>query len=646
MTTTRRTFLRTAGVAIAAPTFAHLAVGPRRLAAQTQSPGQDQPRERSWLHGLPIFGDLKYPPQFAHFDYVNPNAPRGGAVRLSVTGTFDNFNLVVAGVKGQLAGGIDSADFLYETLLTPSLDEESSSYGLLAEAVSHPADRASATYRLRAEARWHDGAPVTPADVIFSFDALKANSPRDFAYYRRVTRAEQTGEREVTFVFDTPGLRELPQIVGDFSILPKHWWEGTDRAGRRRNVTETMLEPPLGSGPYRIKTFEAGRTMIYERVAGYWGRDLNVRVGRDNFDELRLYYFRDTDVEFEGFKGDQFDWQVEGAAKNWATGYRFPAVKDKRVLQEEFPIRNLGTMQAFAFNLRRRQFRDPRVRRAFNFALDFETINAQMFYRQYSRIASYFDGIELAATGLPQGRELEILEAVREQMPSDIPPEVFTAPYANPVGGNAQAVRANLREAARLLEAAGFVVRNLKVVDAKTGQPLAAEILLSSSDVNSERFVLFYIESLKRLGIQATVRFVDDAQYENRLRKWDFDIVVTSWDQSLTPGNEQREFWGTQAADTVGSRNVVGIKNPAIDMLIDRIVTAKDREDLTATARALDRVLLWHHYVVPQWNYLKTRTARWDRFGRPEKLPEFGQPAFPALWWWDAARAAKVAGPR
>ncbi len=616
-------------MAMAAPAFAGLAVGPPARAAQAA--------ERTWRHGLALFGDLKYPARFAHFDYVNPNAPKGGVARHSVTGTFDNFNPVIAGVKGQLAAG---TDLLHETLLTSSLDEESSSYGLLAEAVSYPADRASVTYRLRAQAKWHDGRPITPDDVIFSFDVLKANSPQASAYYRRVAKAERTGEREVTFVFEAPGIRELPQIVGELTVLPKHWWEATDSTGSRRDVTATTLDPPLGSGPYQIKTFEAGRTITYERVADYWGNDLNVRVGRDNFDELRFDYFRDTVVDFEAFKADQFDWYAESSAKNWATGYDFPAVKDKRILTEEFPIRNVGLMQGFAFNLRRRQFRDSRVRRAFNFAFDFEDVDNEIFYGQYSRIASYFDGTQLACSGLPQGRELEILQTVRREVPA----EVFTTPYTNPVGGSAQVVRANLREASRLLEAAGYVVRNLKLVDAGTGQPLAAEFLLPDSSY--ERFVLFYAETLKRLGIQVTMRTVDDVQYENRLRRWDFDIVIASWEESLSPGNEQREYWGSQAADAPGSRNVIGIKNPAVDALIDRVVAAQDRDELTAAARALDRVLLWHHYVVPQWNYPKARTARWDRFGRPDPMPEFGQAAFPSIWWWDAARAAKVARPR
>jgi microcin C transport system substrate-binding protein len=529
MTTTRRRFVRAAGAAIAAPAFTFIPTGRSWLRASAE--------ERSWQHGLSLFGDLKYQAEFTCFDYVNPAAPKGGRARQSVIGTYDNFNAVVAGVKGQMVAG---TELLYESLLTPSLDEVSSEYGLIAEAVSYPPDRSSATFRLRAEAKWHDGRLITPDDVIFSFEIFKANSPQLAAYYRRVTKAERTGEREVTFAFDAPGIRELPQIVGEFSILPKHWWQAADKLGRKRNVAETTLEVPLGSGPYRIKTFEPGRSIIYERVADYWGQGLNVRSGRDNFDEIRFEYFRDTTIEFEAFKADRFDWHNENAAKNWATGYRLPAVAEGRLVIEEFPIRSVGFMQGFAFNLRRRKFGDARVRRAFNFALDFETINAQIFYGQYSRIGSYFEGIELAAAGLPQGQELEIIETVRREVPA----ELFVAPYTNPVGGSAQASRANLREAGRLLEAAGYVVRNLKLVDTKTGQPLTAEFLLP--DPSYERSVLFYAEQLKRLGINVTVRTVDDVIYENRLRQFDFDIIVASWEESLTPGNELRDYFGSE----------------------------------------------------------------------------------------------------
>jgi microcin C transport system substrate-binding protein len=621
MRPTRRTFLQAAGGTLVAPAIAGV---PLRGAVAA---------EPAWRHGLALFGELKYPAGFAHFDYVNAAAPKGGTARQSVTGTFDNFNPVIAGIKGQLAAGIE---LMFETLLMPSLDEESSEYGLLAEAVSFPEDRSSVSYRLRAQAKWNDGRPVTPEDVIFSFDAYKTNSPQLAAYYRRVTKAEKTGEREVTFSFDGAGIRELPQIVGELTILPKHWFEGTDAAGHKRDVAETTLEAPVGSGPYRVKTFEAGHSIVYERVAGYWGKDVNIRVGRDNFDALRFDYYRDSTVEFEAFKADQFDWQFENAAKNWVTGYNFPAVQTKRVIKEEFPIRNTGIMQGFVFNTRRSKFRDPRLRRAFNLALNFEGINNELFYGQYSRITSYFDGTELACSGLPQGLELDILDSVR----GDVPPDVFTTPYTNPPGGSAAAVRTNLRDATRLLEAAGYGIRNLKLVDTKSGQPLTAEFLLP--DPNYERFVLFYAEALKRLGIGVAVRSVDDVQYETRLRQWDFDIIIESWAESLTPGNELVDYFGSRAADTSGSRNLVGIKNPAVDMLISRIIAATTREELNATCRALDRVLLWNFYVVPQWTYDKARTARWDRFGHPDHMPEFGQSAFPMIWWWDAARAAKT----
>jgi microcin C transport system substrate-binding protein len=625
MRTSRRTFMQAAGSAIVAPAIAMIGKPVRRANAE----------EPTWQHGTAIFGELKYPAGFAHFDYVNPAARKGGTARQSVTGTFDNFNLVIAGLKGQIANG---TDLMYETLQTASYDEESAEYGLLAEAVSFPADRSSVSYRLRPEAKWHDGRPITPEDVIFSFDAFKINSPQFSTYYRRVTKATRTGEREVTFTFDHAGIRELPHIVGELTVLPKHWFDATDKSGHRRDVTGTTLEVPVGSGPYRVKSFVPGHTIIYERVADYWGKDLNVRVGRDNFDQLRFDYYRDTTVEFEAFKADQFDMQFENTAKVWATGYDFPAVQDKRVLKEEFPIRNVGMMQAFTFNTRRRKFRDPRVRQAFNFALDFESINSQLFYGQYTRIASWFEGTELASSGLPQGLELEILESVRRE----VPPEVFTTAYANPVGGTPDLVRNNLREATRLLDAAGYAVRNLKLIETKTGQQLTAEFLLP--DPSFERFVLFYAEQLKRLGIGVTVRSVDDIQYENRPRQWDFDIVIESWPQSLTPGSELNDYWGTKAADTTGSRNLVGIKNSAVDALITRVIAAQTREELTAAVHALDRVLLWHFYVVPQWTIDRVRTARWDRFAKPDKMPEFGQSAFPTLWWWDAGRAGKTAG--
>jgi microcin C transport system substrate-binding protein len=589
--------------------------------------------ERDWKHGLSLFGELKYPPGFKHFDYVNPKAPKGGAVRMIAFGTFDNFNEVVSGLKGSIAMGVG---MISDTLAVSSLDEVSTDYGLIAEAVSHPLDFAWASFRLRPGARHHDGKPITVEDVIFSMEAFKKHSPMMSAYYRHVVKVQQTGEREVTFVFDAPGNREMPVILGQLNVLPKHWWEGTDAAGKKRDVGATTLEPPLGNGAYRIKEFVAGRTVVYERVKDYWGKDLNVNIGRDNFDEMRFEYFRDATVAIEAFKADHVDWRTENSAKNWATAYDFPAVKDKRVVLEEFVQRNRGIMQAFTFNTRRDKFKDPKLRRAFNFAYDFEEMNKQLFFGQYKRINSYFDGTELASSGLPQGQELQILETVRDK----VPPEVFTTAYTNPVNGSPENVRANLREATRLLRGAGYEIRNQKLVNAKTGESMSIEIL--TEDPNVERFILFYKPSLERLGISVTVRTVDDPQYENRLRSWDYDIIIASWPESLSPGNEQRDFWSSQAADTPGSRNYIGIKNPAIDALIERVIFAKDRAELVAATRALDRVLLWNHYVVPQFTTDKSRTARWDRFGRPDPLPKYAAAAFPTVWWWDAEKAART----
>src|SRR5216684_826420 len=626
---TRRHLLQSSAFAAIAPTLGIAAGVPAADPASAQS-GTGEP---VWRHGLSLFGDVKYPVDFKRFDYVNPDAPKGGVARQILIGTFDNFNATVAGVKGSFAAAVG---LIYEALTTPSLDEVSTEYGALAETVSHPEDFSYVIYRLRAQAKWHDGMPVTPEDVIFSLDAFKKYHPQYSAYYRHVVKAEKAGERDIKFTFDAPGNRELPQIVGQLTVLPKHWWEGVDSEGRKRDISATTLEKPLGCSAYRIKEFVPGRSIALERVKDYWGRDLNVNIGRNNFDELRYEYFRDSTVALEAFKGDQLDWRTENSAKNWATAYDFPAVKDKRVILEEFPERNRGIMQGFAFNTRRDKFRDPRVRRAFNFAYDFEEMNKQLSFGQYKRIGSYFDGSELASSGLPQGQELEILETVRDK----VPPEVFATPYANPVAGNPENVRANLREATRLLKEAGYEVRNQRLVNATSGEALSVEIL--TEDPAAERFVLFYKPSLERLGITVTVRTVDEPQYENRLRSWDFDMIVASWPESLSPGNEQRDYWSSQAADTPGSRNYVGIKNPAVDALIERIVFAKDRAGLIAATRALDRVLLWNHYVVPQFTIDEIRTARWDRFGRPDPLPKYGAAAFPTVWWWDAARAAKT----
>lgn len=627
LTITRRQLLQTGTLAAIAPALGGV-TGLGAARAQAQGVGA----EPKWRHALSLFGDIKYPAEFARFDYVNPDAPKGGVARQISIGTFDNFNIAVAGVKGSIAPAVA---FIYETLMTQSQDEVTTEYGLLAEAAQHPDDFSWVTYRLRPEGKWHDGRPVTPEDVIFSMEVLKKYSPRYASYYRHVVKYEKVGDRDIKFTFDAPGNRELPTIVGELMVLPKHWWEGNDSEGRKRDISQTTLEKPLGSGPYRIKEFTAGRSVSLERVRDYWGAALPVRIGQNNIDELRFEFFRDNSVALEAFKADQADWIAENSAKQWATAYDFPAITEKRVVKEEFPIRNSGAMQAFVLNLRRDVFKDARVRRAFNYAFDFEEMNKQLFYGQYKRIGSYFEGTELASSGLPEGAELAVLETVRDKVPA----EVFTTPYSNPVGGNSDAVRSNLREAARLLKEAGYEVRDRKLVD-PAGKAVSVEILVR--DPSSERIALFYKPSLERMGVTASIRTVDDAQYQNRTRAFDFDMITDLWPESLSPGNEQREYWGSQAADQQGSNNTIGIKNPAIDALIEKVIYAVDRPALVAATKALDRVLLWNFYVVPQFTYGFARYARWDRFSHAEPLPQYGRSGLPSLWWYDADKAAKI----
>ena len=501
MRLTRRSILCTGTLAAISPLFGQVPL--------PATPARAQSSEPQWRHGLSLFGDLEYPPGFRHFGYVNPQAPKGGAVRLVALGTFDNFNQVMAGLKGLFAA---AAGTICDTLMVASLDEASAHYGLVAEAVSHPPNFASTSFRLRAAARHHDGKPITVEDVIYSFEAYKKYNPFIGAFYRDVVRVEQSGEREVTFTLDSSGNHEMPVILGQLRVLPKHWWEGSDASGKKRDIGATTLEPPLGNGAYRIKEFVAGRRVIYERVKDYWAKDLNVNIGRDNLDEIRYEYFRDPTVALEAFKADHADWRTENSAKNWATAYDFPAVKEKRVILEGFPQRDRGIMRAFAFNTRRDKLKDARVRRAFNFAFDFDEMNKQFFHGQYRRISSYFEGTELACSGLPQGEELKILEPLRDK----VPPEVFTTPYANPVAGTPENVRANLQEGMRLMREAGYKVRDHKQVNVRTGEVLSVEILSLTSDPSgAERFINFYKPSLVRLGIDVSVRSVDDIQYEN-----------------------------------------------------------------------------------------------------------------------------------
>ncbi|MFD1703872.1 extracellular solute-binding protein [Methylopila henanensis] len=614
-------------LAFASPALAQETPSTPPAAAEIKAPDADQ-----WKHGLSLFGDVKYPADFKHFDYVNPDAPKGGAARLATIGTFDSLNGFIR--KGNPAAG---SGLIYDALMTSSYDEPATEYGLIAESVRHPADWSSVTFRLRPEAKFHDGSPITVADVIWSFETLKRINPMMSFYYKDVTKAEETGEREVTFTFAGPGNRELPQIMGQLQILSKAWWEGTDAQGRKRNIEEGTLEKPVGSGPYRVKDMAPGRWIAYERVPDYWGKDLPVRKGVNNFDELRFDYFRDTTVLVEAFKGGQYDWREENSAKNWATAYKFPAADEKRVILETFKDTESGRMQGYAFNTRRDKFKDPRVRRAFNLAFDFEEINKTIMFGSYVRIDSYFHGTELASKGLPEGKELEILESVRDKVPA----EVFTTEYKNPVGGSPEQARANLREAVRLLREAGWEVKDRRLVNAKTGERMTVEFIYG--DPSAERILSFYAPALERLGVEVRQRLLDDSQYINRIRSGDFDVITMGWGQSLSPGNEQRDMWGSEAADRPGSQNVVGIKDAGIDALIEKIVYAKDREELTAATRALDRVLLAHNFVVPQFTSVEDRTARWNRFSRPDNLPPRGA-LFPTLWWWDAEKAKATGG--
>lgn len=584
-------------------------------------------------HALTLFDDIKYGPDFKHFDYVNPAAPKGGRVRFGVVGSFDSLNPYT--FKGETGPGATN-----EALLTSSLDEPSTEYGLVAAQIRHPEDRSMVVYRLRPEARFHDGKPMTTEDVIWSMETLRESHPFYNSYYKDIIKAEPTGEHEVTFVFSQKGNRELPLITGQLPVLPKHWWTGNDASGKPRNIQETTLEVPLGSGAYKVADVKPGASLLLKRVEDYWGRDLPVNTGQDNFDEIEYIYFRDANVIIEAFKGDQYDWRTETSSKAWATAYDFPAVKEGRAVKEEIRLKQVEGMQSWAFNLRREKFQDARVRRAFNYAFDFEWANTNLFYGQYTRSRSYFNNSEMEAKGLPAPEELAILEPLKDQIPA----EVFTAEYANPVNSDAKARRKNLREAAGLLEAAGWKVTQdggKSVLKNAKGETLAIEFLLDSPLF--ERIALPYQQQLELLGIGVTIKTIDSAQYERRTQTFDYDIVVGSWGQSLSPGNEQRDFWGSAAADKNGSRNLVGIKDPAIDTLIETIIFAKNRNGLIAACKALDRVLIWNHFVVPMWYIPYERTARWDRFGKPDRLPDYST-GFPSIWWWDAERAAKVKG--
>lgn len=593
------------------------------LAATVLAASATTAQEPKWRHGMAVIGDLKLPEDFKQLPYVNANAPKAGELRLGDEGTFDNFNPVID--RGAVAAG---AGMIYDTLMKRSEDEVFGTYGLLAEAVSYPDDMSSVTFRLRQEAKWADGQPVTPEDVIFSMEKLKEHSAFYSGYYRHVTGVEKTGDREVTFHFDEKNNRELPSIVGDFPVLPKHWWESKDAQGKQRDISRTTLEPPMGSGPYKIASVQPGSTIRYELRDDYWGKNLPINIGQYNFRTVSYTYFADADVEFEAFRAGTIDYRQESSSSRWATRYDFDAVKDGRITKEALtnPFKATGVMQAMVPNMRREMFKDERVREALNYAFDFEDMNKNLAYGGLKRVDSFFWGTELASSGLPQGRELELLQELKDK----VPPEVFTTPYTNPVGGDPNKVRDNLRIAVNLFKEAGWELKGNRMVNVKTGQPMSFEILLNSPSF--ERSVNPYVASLKKIGVEARIRTVDASQYINRVRSFDYDMIWGIWAQTMNPGNEQTEYWGSESVNRQGSRNYAGIADPAVDTLIRKIVFTTDREEQVAAVKAMDRVLLANHYVIPLFYSGEAKIAYWNRITHPEKLPEYGI-GFPDIWW-------------
>lgn len=573
-------------------------------------------------HALSLLGEPALPADFPHWPWVNPDAPKGGEIALTALGSFDSFNQYV--LRGTPAVGLGN---LYDTLLKESADEASSEYCHLAGVIELPADRLWVAFELRPEARWHDGRPITAEDVVWTFTTLRTQGrPNYRSYWADVTEVVAEGPRRVVFRFRNNENRELALILGQMPVLPKHWWEGRDFA-------RPLLDPPLGSGPYRLERFEAGRSLVYRRVPDYWARDLPTAKGTANFDTMRYEYFRDGTVALEAFKAGQIDFRTENVAKEWATAYDFPAVRRGLVKREEIRHELPTGMQAFAVNLRRPLFQDARVRRALIEVFDFEWMNANLFYGSYARTTSFFSNSELASSGLPQGRELAVLEGFRGRVPDAVFTEAYRLPVTDGSGNN----REGLRRALDLMREAGWTIRDRRLVNA-AGQPFAFEILLNGPSF--ERVALPYVETLKRLGMDPRVRTVDPAQYQVRIDAFDYDMTVDGMGQSLSPGNEQRDYWTCAKVAENGSQNVAGICDPAIDELVELIINAPDRAELVARTRALDRVLLAHNYVIPQWHSRSFRVAYWDKFGRPPRNPRYAL----ALdsWWVERGREGAV----
>lgn len=559
---------------------------------------------------------------FERYPYVNPDAPKGGTLNSTAFGTFDSFNPFI--IRGTPAAGITQ---VWETLMEQSPDEAGTSHALIAEAFKYPDDYSSATYRLSKDARWHDGTPITAEDVIWSLNVLKEISPQYSGYFANVKEAVALNDHEVEFRFDQTGNRELPHIMGDLYVLPKHWWEGENAKGQKRDIRNPTLEPPLGSGPYKVKSFSPGNRVVYERVKDYWGEKIAVNIGRNNFDELVYTYFQDDNAAFVAFtKGGIEDVRRELSTRRWAVEYKFPAFERGDVIKREFQQGGVQQMQAFVFNMRLPRFQDRRIRKALTLAYNFEEQNRLQFFGMNKRLSSYWENSELASRGLPEGKELEILEPFRK----DLPPELFTEEFKLPVFDSRTAERDNLREAVKLFDEAGWAIKDGRMVNKQTGEQFKIEFLGGSP--TSEVIAGGLIQTLRRLGIDASLRIVDTSQYVQRYQAFEFEAITAGFPQSESPGNEQRDYWSSKAADSPGSRNVPGIKNPVVDALIDKIIYAKDREELVAATRALDRVLLWNYYAIPQYYQPTMRFAFWNKFGIPEQQPRYI--GVDLMSWW------------
>lgn len=580
-------------------------------------------------HGFTLFGELKYGPEATHVAYVNPDAPKGGTYRVSFSSTFDNLNpFIVAGT----APALTLPALVYETLMARSADEPASIYGLVAETVTYPNDYSWAEFRLRDEARWHDGRPIAPEDVIFSLDTLKTKgSPQFRANYADVVEAEVTGPRSVRFTFQGGDKRGTLYTAAQLVLLPRHYWQ-------ERDFSKPSIEPPLTSGPYRIGRVDPGRSISYQRVGDYWARDLPLNKGRFNFDVIQHDYYRDISIEHEALLAGNVDLRWETLPVQWATGYDVAAVRDGRLVKEMLPFSGTTMYAGYFFNLRQRKFQDVRVREALANAYDFEWLNRMLFYDMYIRIQSHFENSELAATGLPTGIELEILGQYRDRLPE----RIFTEEYRPPsTDGTRASLRENLRSAVRLLQEAGWTIRDGRLVSA-AGEPFEFEII--TWDPFFERVTGPFIANLELLGITARQRTIDTAQWFNRMQNFDFDVSIAfHFPQFMSPGAEQREFWGSELADQPGGRNFNGIRNPVIDELIEHIINAPNRETRVAATRALDRVLLWNFYSIPNYYAPGIHVVYWDRFGRPEVDGTWLRSIWTmSTWWVDPAKDAAL----